>query len=202
MPIKFATGWVASLTDDLSATATVLPLSLSSRQRFSELVGASEADGHTFIVLSNGAASEVVRAYTHNGVVRIERASPSIVVPTGSCVRFEVTQQLLDGYTIPENTITEIVGENGINVVQSGSVVTVSLPECDGASWTIGNRTYNFEEGCVVATPASPGSGCVLAPGVYKNATITVSAGGEICSIVQGSNIVFSNDPCCTNCED
>lgn len=202
MPIKFATGWVASLTDDISATATVLPLSLSSRQRFFELVGASEAEGHTFIVLSNGAASEVVRAYAYNNTVRIERASPSIVVPMGSCVRFEVTQQLLDGYMVPENTITEIVGENGISVVRDGGVVTISLPDCDGVSWTIGNRTYVFEEGCVVATPASPGSGCILAPGVYKNATITVSAGGEICSIAQGSNIVFSNDPCCTNCEE
>lgn len=203
MPVKFATGWTARTTSDLSTSATVIPVPMAAHASFVAAVGASEAAGHTFLVLSNGSATEIVRAYAQGSSIRIERGTPAIAVPAGACVNFEVTQNLLDGYMTPEDTITEIEAGDGISVTRDGNTVTISLKECENpVSWTVGNSTYTLDQGCVVETPASSGGGCTLAPGVYRNATITVSANGQICSVVQGANIVFSNDPCCQNCEE
>ena len=200
MPVKFATGWSARLNSSMSTTATVLPVPMAAHASFVSAVGASEAEGHTFLVLSNGTATEVVRAYAQGQSIRVERGATPIVVPEGACVTFEVTQNLLDGYMVPENTVTEITAGPGISVSVEDGVVTIGLAECDGASWTVGNVTYRLVYGCVTAETVTPGQGCVLAPGVYKNATVTVNSAGQICSIVAGANIVFSDDPCCADC--
>lgn len=198
MAAKFATGWAATLTADLSTAATMLPIRVSSADRLCTLLGASD---HTFLVLSNGVDVEIVRATCPSGTgIVIERSENPIAVPQGACVRFEVTEQLLADYVTPNNAICSIEGVGGIEVIQDGCAVTLKLgADCDEVTWRSGNTVYQFVDGCVTSTVATE---CVLTPGQYTNATITVDANGNICAITQGSNIVYSNNPCCPDCSD
>ena len=169
MPAKFATGWAAVLTADLSTSATILPIRAASAERLCTTLG---ADGFTYLVLTNGVAAEVVRATCSSGSVIIERSDNPIAVPSGSCVRFEVTEELLTDFVTPNDAICEIVGEGGITVEQEGCVVTLTLgQDCEEATWRSGNSIYKFENGCVTKTAAES---CLLTPGSYSNATIVV----------------------------
>lgn len=198
MAAKFATGWAATLTADLSTTATVLPIRVSSADKLCAILGATD---HTFIVLSNGVDVEIVRATCPSGSgIIIERSEDPIPVPQGACVRFEVTEDLLADYVTPNDAICSIVGEGGIVVTQEGCAVTLTLgADCDEVTWRSGNTVYQFVDGCVTSTAATE---CVLVPGQYTNATITVDTNGNLCAITQGSNIVYSSNPCCPNCDD
>ena len=198
MAAKFATGWAATLTDDLSTSGTFLPLRVSRVEKLCAILGAED---HTYLVLSNGVDVEVVRATCPAGNrIVIERSDAPIAVPEGACVRFEVTEELLADFVTPNNAICSIEGEGGIVVAQEGCAVTLTLgADCDEVSWRSGNTVYQFVDGCVTETPAIE---CVLVPGQYTNATITVDANGNICAITQGSNIVYSSNPCCPNCDE
>lgn len=195
MPAKFLTGFSAVLRRDLSSTATTLPLRVSDRERLCAALGG----GHSYLVLQNGFQTEVVRVECDatGGTILLERGDPAITVPEGGCVRFEVTQQLLDDYetTAPPQAICEIEGEGGIVVTQEGCKVTLALGEnCDAVSWRVGNTTYRYADGCVTTETAAT---CILQPGTYRNATIRVNDDGTVCSVEEGSNIVYSQTPCC-----
>lgn len=201
MAAKFATGWSAALKSDLSTSATVLPLAAKDVTRLCNTLGTGN---HTFLVLGNGVDVEIVRAQCTGGNVVIERGDDPIAVPAGGCVRFEVTEDLLADYVTPNNAICEIKGEGGIFVEQEEGSCEVTLrlgQDCEDVKWRSGNNEYWFEDGCIKTRPA-PAGGCTLVAGVYKNATITVSADGRICSIEAGSNIVYADNPCCADCND
>lgn len=192
---KFLTGFSAVLIRDLTPTATTLPLSQRDRTRLcTQLAG-----DHSFLVLQNGYATEVVRVECDaaGSAVLIERGDTPISVPENACVRFEVTQELLDDYETqaPPQAICSIEGEGGITVTQEGCAVTLTLGGgCDSASWRVGNTVYTYANGCVT-TETTPT--CILQPGTYRNATIRVNDDGTICAIEEGSNIVYSQTPCC-----
>lgn len=199
MPAAFATGWSAALTADLSTTATILPLRVRDVTRLCNTIG----DNHTYLVLTNGTDVEIVRAECSGSNVVIERGESPIAVPSGGCVRFEVTEQLLADYVTPNNAICEIVNGGGLTIEQDGCTVTITLGEgeCEEVRWTSGNMEYWMQDGCIVSAPITEG-GCALVPGTYRNATITVSPSGQICVIEQGSNIVYADNPCCADCEE
>lgn len=201
MAAKFATGWSAALKSDLSTSATILPLAVKDMTRLCNTLGSGN---HTFLVLGNGTGVEVVRAECSGGNVVIERGDDPIAVPAGGCVRFEVTEDLLADYVTPNNAICSITGEGGIFVEKEDGSCEVKLTlgqNCGEVKWRSGNTEYWFEDGCVKSAVVTEG-GCTLVPGTYKNATITVSATGQICAIEQGSNIVYADNPCCTDCND
>ena len=197
MAAVFATGWTASLRENLGTADTVLPIRATDAARLCNILG----NDHTYLVLTNGVDVEIVKAECFEPNIVIERGATPIAVPAGGCVSFEVTEELLADYVIPNNAICSIEGVNGIFVEQDGCEVTLTLgDECDDVRWRSGNTEYWLEDGCIKSAPM--GSGCVLVPGTYKNATITVTADGLICSIEQGSNIVYSDNPCCADCAE
>lgn len=200
MAAVFATGWTAALTADLSTTATILPLRTRDVTRLCNILG---SDDHTYLVLTNGVDTEVVHAECSGSNVVIERGDTPIAVPSGGCVRFEVTADLLADYVTPNESVCEIVNGGGLTVEQDGCVVTLTLGEgdCEEIRWRSGNTEYWFEDGCIQSAPVTDG-GCNLVPGTYRNATITVNAQGMICAIEAGSNIVYADNPCCADCGD
>lgn len=196
MAVKFATGFRAHLTSNIGTTNTALPISASDAARLCRMLGTGNS---TYLVLDNGAESEVIGATCVGGRVVITRGANPIAAMEGSCVKFEVTDKLIDEYRSPDEAqdVCEIEGANGITVERDGCKVTVRLgsEDCENSGWRSGNYNMAFEDGCIVATPAET---CRIAPGVYRNATITVDEDGVICKIEEGNNIVYSQSHCCT----
>lgn len=193
----FATGWSATLTADLSKSATVLPISTPRAAKLCTIL----EDADTYLVIRNGTDAEVVRATCDHGTTKIiiERGEDPIAAPAGACVDFEVTEELLGDFVVKPNSVCEIIPGPGLITTEDGCAVTISLDDCDEVSWRVGNMVYTYKDGCVTEKAAGT---CVIPPGRYDNASITVNSDGIICSIESGSNIVYSSNPCCGDCDD
>ena len=195
-------GWQARVTG-LLATSTVLPLAPGVADTLCDRLGA----GHTWLTLRSAWGFEIVKASCDGGAVAIQRAQEGTTAISGDvCAAFEWTapavrefvQEGLGGVS-PE-VCDVVAGPNGLVVVgrdhDNLCRVFVDRDPCGGATWRAANVQYTQgDDGCISHAIATGG---ILLPGVYKNATITVDANGNIVGIAQGSNIVFTGGGCCT----
>lgn len=192
MAAIFLTGFAANLTTDLSSTATVLPINGTA------LCTTLGAD-HSYLVLNNGVSVEVAKIECVGGVLTLTRGVPAVTMTSGQCVKFEVTQSLLNEFIAQADpdAVCTVDAASPLAQTREGCIVSLSFDSGEAVSWKSGNKVFTYLDGkitCVADT-----SGCNLLPGTYHNATITVNADGHVCGVAAGSNIVYSQDHCC-NC--
>lgn len=192
MNFKWLDNTCYSLNNNLSATDTILPLSVSDA---ADLCLELE-DDYTYLTIFGPRGNEIVRATCSNGYITIDRAQGETqALAFSNCrkVCFEVNKPVMDAY-IEEAMLggckpTVVVDES------SEDYIEVIPPEEDECEWTIKlNEDFieKFNE-CCCEDECSP---CVLPDGTYENATLTV-VNGKVCGVSNGTNVVYTGGSCC-----
>lgn len=89
MKYKWLNGYKATLSEKLTATDRLLPI--TNARELAEMLG----EDHTYLVINDGTGAEIVKAYRFGNEVKIERGqdgTTSKAFPTGSCVKWEATE--------------------------------------------------------------------------------------------------------------
>lgn len=89
MKYKWLNGYTSQLSEKLSATDKLLPIT-DARSLADQL-----DDKHTYLVINDGTGAEIVKAYRFGNQIKIERGQDGTTAktyPAGSCVKWEATQ--------------------------------------------------------------------------------------------------------------
>lgn len=179
------------------STQTQIPL----KPDEAAMICAAIGSGYTYLTLRNVWGFEVVKATCSSGAVIIERGTK----PVGGdvCVAFEWTKPAMAdfiaqgaGGAAPAICSVEAASAR-VQVEMDGCTAKIDRSPCQGALWRSGNKELIQEDhGCIWSRDVP--SSVALPHGTFKNATITVDEFGNIVSIAQGDNIVFTGGGCCT----
>lgn len=190
MAAVFLTGFSATLSGSLTASALSLPLSAADAARLC----AALASDHSYLHLSDGAGNgEIVRVSCSAGVPVIVRGDPARSFPMGACIKFEVVPQLLTDFVLPEVCIEA----SGPIKVEKDTEGCFQLSfEFEGPEFSVGCDTYQLPTG----TPESSNTP-VLAAGSYINPTVSINSCGEIDSIEEGDALYTGSEGMDCGCQ-
>lgn len=188
------------LTAKLDKADTMLPISVANRAFLCEELG---EDGHSYLTITSTTGTEVVRITCSEGMIVLERGisdTDPLTFAKGRCACFKVNKTIIDEY-IAEAMLGGCTPSVVADPAQSDYIEVVA-PAADECEWTV-RLTDEFiaeYEECCGGDDCAP---CVLADGVYENATITV-VNGKICGTANGTNVVYTGGSCCgcSNCAE
>lgn len=193
MNLVFLDNVCVTLTDNLSSTDTVMPISTADKSKLTDLLG---EDGYSYLTFnSSSGTTEEVKIYTDSGEITMERGDSPLSLPSGKCTCFKVTKSVLDDYLTNPPELCEVTIESG-----SEDFIEVTPPDEGNCNWVISLK-QDFIDKLNDCCPEDDCNNCTVTDGTYENATITV-INGRVCSISNGKNIVYTGGSTCCNCEN
>lgn len=188
MAIVFLDNICVTLTQSITSSTTILPISAAGKATLIDKLGAT---GHSYLTMTTATGTEIIRVSANSGEIVATRAqggTSALVGPKDTCLCFKVNKLVMDEYNPAEPCKPTIVTD-------TPDWIEIVAPTGTSCEWKINIKQTildKFAECC----PEDTCNNCTVADGVYENATLTI-INGKVCGISNGRNIVYSGGGCC-----
>jgi hypothetical protein len=188
MALVFLDNFCLTLTGVLTPTANTLVATPANLLTLCTKIGTGN---HTYLTMGTISGSETIKVSCIAGQAVLERGQGGTVPLTGAigvCLCFKINKLILDELGFKQACVPTITTSHP-------AYITITPPAVGSCDWKV-DLNANFLDRLNACCPVDLCATCTIGNGTYQNATITV-VDGKICSVKNGTNIVYQSGGCC-----